>query len=253
MDMNQKWSDLLVQAVTEPGIISKAYSLFHNYSMGNMLAALVQCNQRGITPGPIQTFNGWEKLNRHVMKGQKAIWLCVPRTSKKKNDGGEDEEVITSFIWCPRFFVLSQTQGESVPMPTIPTWDKERALAALNITEIPFDMMNGNVMGYATKRQVAVSPLAPFPFKTLAHELAHVELGHTSEMDYSDAETTPRNLRETEAECVALLLCESLELPGADFCRGYIQSWLKGDVIPERSCQRILGATDRILRAGREQ
>src|SRR5436305_311939 len=60
----QKWSELLTQAVTQPGIVSKAYSIFHNYSLGNMLAALVQCDQRGIAPGPIHTFNGWKNLNR---------------------------------------------------------------------------------------------------------------------------------------------------------------------------------------------
>jgi hypothetical protein len=43
-----------------------------------------------------------------------------------------------------------------------------------------------------------------------------------------------------------------LELPGAEFCRGYLQHWLEGDIIPEKSAQRIFGAADRILRAGRE-
>ena len=88
------------------------------------------------------------------------------------------------------------------------------------------------------------------PHKTLLHELAHVELGHTLESEFTDSEHTPRNLREAEAEAVALLLCESLELPGAEFSRGYIQSWLGHDVIPEKSAQKIFGAADRILRAG---
>ena len=30
----QKWSDLLAQAVTQPGLILKAYSAFHGYSLG---------------------------------------------------------------------------------------------------------------------------------------------------------------------------------------------------------------------------
>jgi hypothetical protein len=33
---------------------------------------------------------------------------------------------------------------------------------------------------------------------------------------------------------------------------GYIQNWLVSDVIPEKSAQKIFGAADRILRAGRE-
>jgi hypothetical protein len=71
--------------------------------------------------------------------------------------------------------------------------------------------------------------------------------------EFSDTDATPCNLREVEAEAVALLLCESLELSGAEFARGYIQSWLKSDTIPEKSAQKIFGAADRILRAGREQ
>lgn len=55
---------------------------------------------------------------------------------------------------------------------------------------------------------------------------------------------------ETEAEGVALIICESLGLGGAEFSRGYLQSWLKGDSIPERSAQRIFKAADTILKAG---
>jgi hypothetical protein len=63
------------------------------------------------------------------------------------------------------------------------------------------------------------------PAKTLFHELAHVVLGHTAEASMNDgSERTPRSLREVEAECVALLCCESLSLPGAEFSRGYTRT-----------------------------
>ena len=253
MDYQQKWSDLLVQAVTQPGLILKAYSAFHNFSIGNQIAAITQSELRGLAVGPINTYKGWQNLNRQVRKGQKALWLCMPITRKVKSDSGEDGEIITTFVWKPNWFVLSQTDGEPIPMPTIPTWDKDRALSTLNISQVEFEHTDGNVQGYARKREVAISPLAALPHKTLLHELAHIELNHSVESDFSDSEHTPRNLREVEAESVALLLCESLELPGAEFCRGYIQMWLKNDVIPEKSAQKIFGAGDRILRAGREQ
>lgn len=113
-------------------------------------------------------------------------------------------------------------------------------------------MLSGNTQGYAKGRQIAISPLAQMPEKTTFHELAHIELGHTSEAVH-DSEHLPRSLREAEAESVALLCLESLGMPGAGYCRGYIQSWLSGAEIPERSAQRIFAAADRILRAGREQ
>ena len=40
---------------------------------------------------------------------------------------------------------------------------------------------------------------------------------------------------------------------GAMACRGYIQNWLAGATIPERSAQRIFAAADKILRAGIER
>ena len=67
----------------------------------------------------------------------------------------------------------------------------------------------------------------------------------------ADGEITPRNLRECEAEAVALLCCAALDLPGAEESRGYIQNWWgAGNPIPERSAQRILKAADQILKAG---
>ena len=221
MDQTKR-TELLSKAVSEPGLILKAYSAFHGYSLGNRIAAIVQCSQRNIEPGPINTYPGWLTLKRNVKKGEKAIWLCMPLTRKMTDEQtGESATVATNFLWKPRWFVLSQTEGEAIEPREIQAWDKERALTTLAITEATFTHTNGNVQGYAKKREVAISPLAAIPHKTLFHELAHVELGHTTESDFNDTEATPRNLREVEAEAVAMLLCESLELPGAEYCRGY--------------------------------
>jgi antirestriction protein ArdC len=249
----QNWTDLLNQAINQPGLILKAYSAFHNYSIGNQIAAMVQCQMRGLPIGPLNTYKGWQNLNRQVRKGEKALLLCMPLTRKIKNTGGEDEEVITTFAWKPHWFTLSQTSGETMPPIEIPMWNKDRALAALNITQVKFQHPDGNCQGYARNREIAISPLATLPRKTLLHEIAHIELGHCAESDFNDSEQTPRNLREVEAESCAFLLCESLELPGSEFARGYIQAYLKGETIPEKSAQKIFGAADRILRAGREE
>ena len=138
-------------------------------------------------------------------------------------------------------------------MPTdLPEWHEADALAALNVERAPFQHLNGNAQGYAAERTVSVSPVAAMPHKTLFHELAHIVLGHTEELRrMDDDEHTPVSLREVEAECVALICCESLNLTGAEFCRGYIQHWLGSEKIPDRSAQRIFKAADQILRAGR--
>ena len=244
-----QWSRLLSEAVSKPGLLLAAYSAFHNYSIGNQVLALVQCKERNIQPGPLATFPGWKEKNRFVRKGEKALTLCMPVTVKGKDDAG-DEQTFTRFIYRPRWFVLSQTEGQDVEPTLPPTWEKAKALAALNITETPFELLDGNTQGYAKGRSVSVSPLAALPHKTLFHELAHITLGHTTEGQTHDGEQTPRNLREAEAESVALILCETLELPGAEYARGYVQEWLQGEVIPERNAQKIFHTADLIIRAG---
>jgi hypothetical protein len=59
-----------------------------------------------------------------------------------------------------------------------------------------------------------------------------------------------------EAEAVSLLCCESLGLPGAEYSRGYIQSWGQGQTFTERSAQRkaievhdLAGAVNMYVRA----
>jgi antirestriction protein ArdC len=254
------WSELLQTAVTEPGIVSTAFSRFHSYSVRNQLLALMQCSERGIDPGPLATYPRWKELGRHVRKGEKALTLCMPvkckgtKTTESEEGQEQCESAYTCFVYCPHWFVLSQTDGAEYVAEPVPGWDSTTALSSLNIERVPFTMLDGNVQGYAKSRMVAINPVAEQPESTLFHELAHIVLGHTAEgsLNSDSTDRTPRDIRELEAECVALLCCASLGLPGAVESRGYIQSWFKGHEVPERSAQRIFTATDSILKAGRK-
>ena len=255
-----KWAVLLREAVERPGCILEAYSSFHGYSLGNCLLAYLQCQERGIPLGPIATYKRWQELGRQVRKNEKALTLCMPVTrkaTKKVTDDNrdtamEEETFYTFFIYRARWFVLSQTEGDDIEPEPIPGWDQEQALRELGITEEPFEGLNGNVQGYSLPGgKIAINPLAQLPSKTLFHELAHQVLGHVGDQTLVEGEHLPKNLREVEAESVALICCEALALEGAPYCRGYIQAWLAGDGIPEKSAQRIFAAADKILRAGR--
>ena len=115
--MESKFAELLRSAVNEPGIVSGAYSAFHNYSLGNQLLAWSQCAQRGLQPGPIATFPRWKELGRYVRKGEKAITLCQPVMIKKsKESDNEQHDCFTRFVYRNNWFVLSQTEG--APMAT---------------------------------------------------------------------------------------------------------------------------------------
>src|SRR5947208_16789845 len=91
-----QFRQLLEEAVSKPGTLMRAYSLFWNYSLGNQILALIQANQRGMALGPIASFNRWKELGRHVKRGEKAIELCLPVICKRtvteqKEDGSEAE------------------------------------------------------------------------------------------------------------------------------------------------------------------
>jgi hypothetical protein len=122
----------------------------------------MQCRARVIEPGPLASFNRWKELGRHVRKGQRALELCMPLKLKAREwdekrlqddaaptGNGEEVGIRTIFVFRKNWFVLSQTEGAFYEPETIPAWDKVAALAALNIREEAFALVDGNTQGYA--------------------------------------------------------------------------------------------------------
>lgn len=252
------FADLLATVTTEPGKLEQGFSCFHNFSIGNQLLALSQCHGRGIQPGPIATYPAWQALGRQVRKGEKALdlWMPLPgvRTERDQATGEETKVPYTRFTLKSRWFVLAQTDGAAYEAPATPAWTSARALDVLDIHTLPFDLTNGNVQGFALGRGVAVSPIAERPLATLVHEIAHVVLGHTTgQARLEDGTVIGHAAREVEAESVALLVLGCLGQDGLEYCRGYVQSYLQGHAIDERTAQRIFKAADTILRAGRAE
>jgi antirestriction protein ArdC len=251
------WGELLRDAVKKPGRMLEAYTAFHNYSFGNALLALEQCIRRNLQPGPLNTYRGWLERKRQVRKGEKGITLCMPMPSKRTvqagsiNDETTEPQTCYAFRFRAYWFVLAQTEGDDTYVPAIPGFDFDTALRILNITRTPFDEINGNIQGFARAREIAISPVVALPHKTTFHELAHIVLGHTTAEKLVDSEQTVRHIREVEAESVALICCESLGLEGAEYCRGYIQHWMKTESeIPNQSAARIFAAASSMLKAG---
>ncbi|MCS6997560.1 MAG: ArdC-like ssDNA-binding domain-containing protein [Casimicrobiaceae bacterium] len=257
------WGKLFDTILAEPGKLGEHYGYFHRYSLGNQALAIMQMEERGIPVGPISSFNGWKKLGRRVKKGEKAIALWMPVTSTKKvekEDGAIEETTRRFFVMKNNWFALSQTEPEegsediAAVVAATPGWDKATALEGLGIVEVPFTEVDGNVQGFArpSKREIAVSPLAAFPWKTTFHELAHCLL-HADRGEMSDGETIPHDIAEAEAEAVAFLCCATLGLPGLEEARGYVQSWLATADRREafkKCASRVFAAADRILKAG---
>jgi antirestriction protein ArdC len=236
------------KALTEPGVISKCYSLFHDYSIGNQFLAMLQLD----TLEPINTYKGWQALGRQVKKGGKAIELLMPVTKKMTNEATGEEETKRFFISRKNWFGISQTEGKSLELPSVPTFNIKDALAKLEIEQVQYRQVNGNCQGYAypNKKQIAVNPVAENPFKTMLHEIAHCLL-HSEAETMNDAIILPRCVKEVEAELTAYLVSVILGMEtGLAESRGYIQAWFsRGDEKPRLN--KVYGAVNSILNAGK--
>ena len=263
------WGKLFLDALSCPGKVSEAYSVFHDYSLGNAILAAMQLTVKGLPLSPIASFNKWKQWGRCVKKGEKAIALVMPVTVKtKSNDevengaGSNDntKEVRSSgrtmFVLKNIWFSLDQTEGADYTNEvTIPEWNKVQALSGLGITEQRFELLDGNTQGYSipNKKQLSVSPVAMMPWKTLFHEMAHC-LMHSKEAQMADGDLMQKDIKEAEAEAVAYLCCATLELPGLEESRDYIQGWLgskeRSEEFSKKSASRVFSAADKILKAG---
>jgi hypothetical protein len=56
IDNRPTFASLLEAAVSQPGVIARAYSAFHTFSLGNQLLAAMQCAERGLPLGPLASF-----------------------------------------------------------------------------------------------------------------------------------------------------------------------------------------------------
>lgn len=242
------WPNVLNEALTLPGNLGNTYCRFYNYSFLNQLLLL----QQGIRE-PVATYKRWADIGRQVVKGSVAKEIIRPITVTKKDDDGEVEDTYTRFKMVRCIFGVSDTTGEELPPVELPTWNVDTALTTLDIRRVPFTMLDANVQGFATGRELAINPVAVHPAKTTMHELGHIVLGHTTP-DQLQEYRAHRGLREFQAEATAYLTMNELEqLPAqmASESRAYISHWLQGDTPPDAAIRQVFSATDVILKAGR--
>lgn len=252
-----------VAAVVESGQLqlwldSMASNGMNRWSANNRLLAMVQMWQRGKTMDELgqlhmMGFRQWEKHNRKVSKGAKAVWILAPitRTITDEDDDGNEttRKRVVGFKGVPVFDV-SDTSGE--PLATAPVASapgeatpgtveglRNRVAAAgyeYEETEIPdcVPERGEGTLGYthpATKKVVVDSRLTSAQkASTIAHELGHIHCGHV-DGDYDDYRRH-RGRYETEAETVAYLVNRSRGMSSSQvnaFSPGYIAGWSKGD------------------------
>lgn len=95
---------------------------------------------------------------------------------------------------------------------------------------------------YADRRVVVRPNLATSQAaKTLTHELAHILCDHELRS------TTPRGLREVEAESVACIVTAACGLNTLDYSVPYVAGWATDRETARKSAERVLAVADTIL------
>lgn len=249
-----------VKAIVESGQLQRwlnamASNGMLRWSANNRILAAVQLLQRGESLDNLHLmgFRQWEKLNRKVSKGAKAVWILAPITRKvvdEDEDGSQRERSrVVGFKGVPVFNV-SDTHGEelaSAPVRSAPgeatpgTVEGLRdrvAQAGYTYEEVEIPgcrpATGEGTLGYTdprSKRIVVDSRLSPAQkASTIAHELGHVHCGHV-DGDYSEYQRH-RGQMETEAEMTAYLVNRHRGMSREQveaFSPGYIAGWSRGD------------------------
>jgi antirestriction protein ArdC len=228
---------------------------FRNYSFGNIMLIARQKPDATNVAG----LRTWNSLGRFVRRGEKGIFILAPMVGiKRKNDDAEQnadaKETQTRLYGFRGVYVFDITQTEGKELPTL--------------TEV-----NGDVSGYrerllnfVEKQSVALSyseRIAPAKglsyggkitllsgmqpaeeFSTLTHEIAH-EMLHRG-----DRRTlTTKQVRETEAEAVAFVVCQAIGLETGTAAADYIQLW-HGDADLLRESLQAVQQTAAVILGG---
>lgn len=243
------WSAVLDTALTMPGRMGDTYTRFYDYSYLNQILLMMQ----GVAE-PVATFKRWQAMGRQVRKGSKARYINRPWTGKRTGSDGKEEKFV-GFKLVNCLFPLSDTDGSDLPVPEIPDWDMDRALAALDARRIPYTLTDGNTQGFSRHREFAINPVAVHPLSTMFHELGHILLGHTDDAGMAEY-TTHRGRMEFQAEAVSHLVTIELGLVKPDDdkaaeSRAYIQNWLGSEAPTDTHIRSVFKAVEQILAAGR--
>ena len=177
----------------------------------------------------------WNSLGRFVKRGEKGILILAPMIGRKKPDGAAesiaDAKESTAQLYGFRavyVFDVSQTEGKDLPALTEVQGDvsgyRERVVkfvesqnVTLNYSERIAPARGLSFGGKITLRS-GMQPAEEF--STLVHEIAH-EMLHRGER----RTLTTKQVRETEAEAVAFVVCQSVGLQTGTASADYIQLW----------------------------
>lgn len=250
----------------------------HRYSVNNQLLIASQAADRGFTPSHVAGFRAWQEHGRAVRKGEKGLAILAPTPHLVPISDGEviDPAQVVQTKKGPRKHVMgyrvthvwdiAQTEAIDGSDATEPSGldgadagvpdpaaleqvrgELEHRLHAAGYTVAYTDPGAGR-LGTTNPRtaEVLVDPSldARQQVTTVAHELAHVQLGHTgSGYDYR----AHRGAAEVQAESVAFVLLGAQGIDAGDDSVSYVAGWAGEDDDAVRAAAESVSAAAHAL------
>ena len=209
-----------------------AMAKFHTYSFGNVMLIARQKPDATNVAG----LRTWNSLGRFVKRGEKGIFILAPMIGKKHKeedatadaDSKSNRESRLYGFRAVYVFDVTQTEGKDLPALTEVNGDvsgyRERLFKFVESqsVELSFSERIAPAKGLSHGGKITLlSGMQPAEeFSTLVHEIAH-EMLHRGER----RTMTTKQVRETEAEAVAFVVCQSVGLQNGTASQDYIQLW----------------------------
>lgn len=194
---------------------------FHNYTINNILLADAQLYQRtGETSELLSPFKRWGKVNRHVKRGEKALFILAPIFFDEEQEDGTIERK----MWFKKVpvFDLSQTEGEKFE-PNYVKYDGDITFADVvaRCTIPVIESQKQLTRGYTDGEKIWVSKFIPDAQKicVLFHEMAHYYLHFDKDRNELTSAT-----KEMDAECISYMISAAIGIQN-DESAAYIRSW----------------------------
>lgn len=194
---------------------------FHNYTINNILLADAQLYQRtGETTELLSPFKRWGKVNRHVKRGEKALFILAPIFFDEEQDDGTVERK----MWFKKVpvFDLSQTEGEKFE-PNYVKYEGNITFADV-VARCAIPVIESNkelTRGYTDGEKIWISKYIPDAQKlcVLFHEYAHFLLHFDKDRNELTSAT-----KELEAEAISYMVSSAIGITN-DESAAYIRSW----------------------------
>lgn len=248
-----------IQESSEYQTYLKTMACFPNYSANNTLLIYSQCPNATLVAG----YSTWKnRFKRHVRKGEKAIRIFAPYTYEVRES---DSETSTRTGFRAAYvFDISQTEGESLPMPVLPAELEsevsryEKILEALELVSrypVSFQELPEGINGTCCYWDELIKIRKQMPqlqtIKTLIHEMAHAWLHNPYDLEegteFERYVLASHGLREMEAESTAFVVCMHLGLDCSEYSFPYIAGWKRKEKFFEKSLDRIQKTSEKMI------